>query len=325
MSTNMAARAFAAALSLAAANLPVFADGLRVEQVMSGSAHESFFAISFYGGRGVAVGAAGRVLLSADGGKTWNNAKTDGDATLSLLGVDLSVAGGIAVGQGGLILVQAQQGDWRKVDSSTHERLFGVAMNSRGTAVAVGSFGTILRSKDKGLTWQSIAPADIAQYSDQGAQPHLYGVSVADQGAIVTVGEFGLVLRSDDDGEHWKVMHKGEASLFAIDLHSGAAGYAVGQNGTILRSLDDGTSWSEMHSNSTANLLSVSASAQGSVVITAMHDVLVSPDGARWHQAKWGDFASAWYSGVRFANSATSPPIATLVGQSGRILRMEEK
>jgi photosystem II stability/assembly factor-like uncharacterized protein len=324
MRTRLAAGAIVAALCLSGARLPAHADVLRVEPVLSGSAHQALFAVAFDGDRGVAVGAAGRMLLTADGGKTWQESKTGGGTSLSLLGVDLGGGGGIAVGQGGVILVQREGAAWRKVDAPTHERLFGVIMNSQGTAVAVGAFGTILRSNDRGLTWQSIAPADIAQYSDQGEQPHLYAASITDQGVIVVVGEFGLVLRTDDDGAHWKAMHKGEASLFAIDLHSGAAGYAVGQNGTILRTPDGGVSWSAMNSNSTANLLSVSSSGRGPVVVTAMHDVLSSSDGTSWHQAKWGDFASAWYSGVRFAGSA-SPPAAVLVGHSGRILRMEEQ
>jgi hypothetical protein len=69
-------------------------------------------------------------------------------------------------------------------------------------------------------------------------------------------------------------------------------------------------------------LLSVGTGANGKVVVTAMHEVLVSDDGSSWHQENWGDFGSAWYAGVHFVGTE-SAPAAVLVGHSGRILRMQ--
>jgi photosystem II stability/assembly factor-like uncharacterized protein len=320
---SVTAVAIAAALGLlGTAAAPARAGEAQVEAVVTGTAHQALFAVAFDGERGTAVGAGGQILLSDDGGKSWHASKDSGTTTLSLLGVDVVGGTEIAVGQAGLVLLGDEAGNWRKVNGGTQERLFAVSMNASGTAVAVGAFGTIVRSSDRGQTWQSIAPADIAQYSGQGAQPHLYAVTVDDRGTINVAGEFGLVLRSGDGGAHWAATHKGEASLFALDLHPGGLGYAVGQSGTILRTTDGGSTWSESNSNSNANLLSVSADPSGKVIVTAMHDVLVSDNGASWRQAVWGDFGSAWYSGVRFAGSE-SAPVAVLVGHSGRILRLE--
>jgi len=300
---------------------PAYAGQAAVATIVAGTAHQALFAVAFAGDRGTAVGAAGQILLTEDGGKHWRPSAQSGVTHLSLLGVDVESAGQIAVGQAGTIYVNDGGDHWTQVDGSTKERLFAVNMNSLGLAVAVGAFGTIILSEDRGHTWRSIAPADIAQYSDEGADPHLYAVALDDRGMLNVAGEFGLILRSSDAGKHWAVAHKGDASLFALDLHAGRPGFAVGQSGTILRTTDDGATWSELKSGSTANLLGVSADPNGHVIVTAMDTVLRSEDGgSTWSSMDWGDFGSAWYAGVQFLGS--QPATAILVGHAGRILRM---
>jgi photosystem II stability/assembly factor-like uncharacterized protein len=293
----------------------------KVTALIEGTAHQALFAVAFAGDRGIAVGAAGEILLSNDAGGTWRASKMSGSTTLSLLGVDRRGESEIAVGQGGLILVSQGMDAWQKESADTQERLFAVSMNGNGKAVAVGAFGTVILTNDSGRSWRSIAPPDVATYSDQGAEPHLYAVSVADSGMVTVAGEFGLILRSRDDGAHWTVAHKGEASLFALDLRADGAGFAVGQSGTILRTADGGATWSASASGSEANLLGVSSGADGKAVVTAMNSVLISDDhGSSWRAVAWGDFGSAWYSQVQFVDSP--PDTAILVGHAGRILRM---
>lgn len=295
--------------------------GESVDILLAGHAHDPLFALAFDRDRGVAVGAAGLIYESADRGQTWKRV-LPAPTSLSVLGVDLRRSECLAVGQMGLILRREGADAWNKVDSGTTERLFAVSVNSDGTAVAVGSFGTVLQSVNHGQSWRSIAPENIAQYSaDQLSQPHLYAVVLNDEGVITVAGEFGLILRSSDGGAHWNVLHKGESSLFALDLHSDGPSYAVGQSGVIVRSIDAGETWKDVISNSAANLLGVSASPNGKVVVTAMHDVLTSDDGERWHPLKWGDFGSAWYSGVRLVGTQ-SESAAILVGHAGTILRL---
>lgn len=292
-----------------------------VATIVAGTAHQALFAVAFAGDRGTAVGAGGQILLTEDGGQHWRPSAQSGVTRLSLLGVDVESAGQIAVGQAGTICINDGGDHWTLVEAPTKERLFAVNMNSLGLAVAVGAFGTIILSEDRGHTWRSIAPADIAQYSDEGADPHLYAAALDDRGMLTVAGEFGLILRSSDAGKHWAVAHKGDASLFALDLHAGRPGFAVGQSGTLLRSMDDGATWSELKSGSTANLLGVSADQNGHVIVTAMDTVLRSEDGgSTWSSMDWGDFGSAWYAGVQFLG--TQPATAILVGHAGRILRM---
>jgi photosystem II stability/assembly factor-like uncharacterized protein len=289
---------------------------------VNGTAHSALFSVAFDGASGIAVGAMGQMMLSQDAGRSWQTV-TPAPTDKCLLGVAIGGGRALAVGQSGLIVVRDAKGAWQEVASGTEERLFAVGFNDAGTAAAVGSFGTILLSLDRGATWTSVAPAWAEGFSDQGMEPHLYDVTVAVDGAITVAGEFGLILRSTDAGATWAVLHKGEASLFALDLRDDGVGYAVGQGGTILRTTDGGALWSDVASGSTANLLGVGSGPEGGVVVTAMRDMLASADGLAWRRIESSDFGSAWYSGVSITGAGAGRSVL-VVGHSGRIVRIEQ-
>jgi Photosynthesis system II assembly factor YCF48 len=291
-----------------------------IATVVTGTAHQALFDIALDGEAGIAVGAGGQVLTTRDGGKSWMAVKPAPTAH-GLFGVAISGARKIVVGQAGLVLIRDGDGAWRKASSGTEERLFAVALNGEGVAVAVGAFGKVLRSADGGATWASIAPDWSQGYAEQGLEPHLYDVHVAADGTCTLVGEFGLVLRSTDAGATWTVLHQGTASLFALDLRDDGLGYAVGQGGVILRTTDGGGTWSEVPSGTQANLLGVRSSATGEVLVTAMRDMLASDDGLAWRRVEWGDFASAWYSSVAVTDTGAASR-ALVVGHSGRIVQI---
>jgi photosystem II stability/assembly factor-like uncharacterized protein len=204
--------------------------------------------------------------------------------------------------------------------SGTDNRLFSVAVNAGGRAVAVGAFGTILYSADGGMTWASIAP-DWTSYTKDGEQPHLFDAAIDDKGAMTLVGEFGLILRSED-GKSWKTLHTGEASLFALDLRSDRIGYAVGQNGTVLKTGDGGNTWSNLNVGTTAILLGVRSTKDGKIIVSGMHDMLVSADDGRtWTHMPDKRFGSSWYQGV--ADSGPAQPWL-VVGNAGQVLSISK-
>ncbi len=289
-----------------------------LQAVVSGTPHEALFSIAFYGDVGIAVGAGGAVLESADGGKTWKSAPPVTEVSLLSTSVDQGAA--LAVGQLGVIVRMDGDGKWQKMDSGTQSRLLSVKVNSHGNAVAVGAFGTVLKSDDGGEHWASIAPANWTDFAEQ--EPHLYIADIDDNGVITIGGEYGLLLRSSDSGAHWQILHKGEASLFSMQLRADGNGYAVGQNGTVLHTADHGASWDEVKVDTGANLLGVCAAADGHVVVTGMHDMLVSSDnGSTWRHEGGEEVLSSWYAGT------TSPPTGSgilAVGHSGQIVRIAD-
>lgn len=307
------ALALAALAPLAAAAAP------GVETLRDGTTHEALFAVDVSGATVVAVGAAGAILESSDGGTNW---KTREPITaLALLGVDVEGGSALAVGQQGLMLKRDNQGSWRQIDAGTPERLFAVHQNAVGNAVATGAFGTILKSDDGGEHWQTLA-VDWSDYTQDGQQPHLYAAHVDGKGQITVAGEFGLVLRSADGGRSWSKAHQGEASIFALDLQApGTASYAVGQVGTVLRSDDGGASWTAVDSGSTANLLSVKSVAD-KVLVAGFRETLVSSDGGRsWSTLEDERFGSLWFAGVAGAMVGEQTALVA-VGQAGRVMRL---
>ena len=153
-------------------------------------------------------------------------------------------------------------------------------MKVDGVAVAAGEFGTILRSKDGGATWEPKV-LDWASYRDDGYEPHIYSVDVQDNGRIVLGAEFAYVLVSEDGGETFTLTNKGEKSIFAMHLLPNGTGYAAGQEGLVMKTTDNGSTWTALNSGSNANLFGLWASAQGEIVATGMRALLRSSDGGR--------------------------------------------
>ncbi len=291
----------------------------QISTVLQGTAHQALYSIASFDATIFTVGASGEIRESGDGGNTW---KVSSPATdLALLGVTAGRTGQIAVGQKGVILRREGGDAWSRVDSGTTNRLFSVALNSQGKAVAVGSFGTVLKSDDSGATWHSVAP-EWAKYAADGVEPHIYDVNLDDAGVATIVGEFGLILRSQDEGTTWKLVHKGEASLLALDLkRADRVGYAVGQTATVLRTQDGGATWSVVHEGGGSILLGVRSSTKGEVYVTGMREMLVSDDGGNtWRRESGGDFTTEWYQGLCF-NKAEDAVL--IVGHSGRIVQLK--
>jgi photosystem II stability/assembly factor-like uncharacterized protein len=302
---------------LATVASPLQAAAMHLQRVQIGTAHRALFDVAFAGGEGYAVGAEGRVMRSADGGATWAAEPTD--TRLTLLAVALNGSHRIAVGQMGVAAVRSAAGQWSTVSTGTEERLMGVDVDAAGHAVAVGSFGAVLRSEDGGQQWTPVA-VDWATLIEGGLEPHLYAVQALGDDRFVAVGESGLILQSIDGGQTWIRRNQSDASLFAIHVRADGVGYAVGQTGTLLKTVDGGEQWTRVEVPANANLLGVHATDDGRVVVPGMREMLVSEDdGASWQQLRDGDVARVWYVG---AASAADSRDVIVVGQTERIARV---
>lgn len=308
--TSLAAALVLTACAAVAAETPV-------KVLVQGTAHQALFGVSFNGPQGVAVGAAGEVQTTEDGGKTWKKSKVPTD--LSLLAVHLDAARAVAVGQSGTAFIRSTGAQWEKVDVGTDKRLFGVSANVGGLVAVVGEFGGLYVSEDGGRAWRQVTP-DWSQYvAEAGVEPHLYGVDVSAEGAITIVGEFGLILRSVDKGQTWSMRSRGEASLFAIDIRDDGNGYAVGQDGMIMKTWNHGDSWVCVDSGSRAILTGVWSSANGQVTVSGMREGVVSTDdGTTWQRIDNPEVSTVWYVGVASPGEGG----ALMVGQAGRVIRI---
>ncbi|MCW8196804.1 photosystem II stability/assembly factor-like protein [Proteobacteria bacterium 005FR1] len=289
-----------------------------VEVLHSGTSHRPLFGVDFQedGRRGIAVGDRGTLVLTEDGGLTWT--AKDLTIDLALIGVAVEGEQGLAVGQSGLILAR-KGGQWREVESGTEERLMAVDLNGKGLAVVVGSFGTVLVSKDSGETWEPI-PQSLSEHIEGGYDPHLFAVQVDPNGTITIVGEFGFIAQSSDQGESWEIRHEGEESLSGLQIRPSGIGFAVGQDGAVLKTTDAGKTWEPVVANLTGNLLGVVSTDEGKVLVPGMRHMYVSDDDGRsWKPVTDGDVNSHWY-----AQAAATAEGIIAVGHSGRIIKVEK-
>ncbi|MBB2487583.1 hypothetical protein H5407_20300 [Mitsuaria sp. WAJ17] len=103
------------------------------------------------------------------------------------------------------------------------------------TAVAVGSGGAIIRTKDAGLNW-SIIRGHVAGTED------LTQLSVLDSKTLLASGK-KLLLRSTDAGLSWTTLAAPSSSKLAMAFRTSLAGVAAEYGGKLYRTMDGGQSW----------------------------------------------------------------------------------
>jgi photosystem II stability/assembly factor-like uncharacterized protein len=121
---------------------------------IAGGAFTSYWDIDFPADMtGWAVGDAGTILKTEDGGETWKTQASGVSASLAAVDfVNASV--GFAVGKGGRILRTRDGGaHWVKVGSGTQKGLSAVCFIDASRGWVVGNSGVRLRTTNGGRTW----------------------------------------------------------------------------------------------------------------------------------------------------------------------------
>jgi photosystem II stability/assembly factor-like uncharacterized protein len=187
---------------------------------------------------GWAVGHDALILHSGDGGRTWTSQFQGADLDATLLSVlFLDAQAGFAVGAYGQYLATVDGGiTWtqrRIIEQDRH--LNRITAGPAGTLYIAGEQGTLLRSTDRGATWQTIA----APYDGS-----FYGILPLTPQVLLAYGLRGRIYRSDDNGDSWQLVPVDPRVLLAtaVRLRSGAIVLA-GQARAFLVSRDDGHSF----------------------------------------------------------------------------------
>lgn len=179
--------------------------------------------------RAVAVGNRGRVEITDDAGKTWQEVTVPrSEVANKLLQVRAYPDGaGWAVGELGAVLKTADYGaTWTRVLPEKDQAWNDVFFIGQ-SGWLVGEFGQILRTTDGGANWIAV-PSPV--------KSSLMSVHFRDAQNGVAVGLAGTVLVSADGGASWKeAPHLTREHLNCV-IWDGAAWVAVGDKGVRVTS-----------------------------------------------------------------------------------------
>lgn len=192
---------------------------------------------------GWAVGHAGTILHTEDGGYTWQLQRSDTTSDRPLFAVHFfDHRNGVAVGLWSLVLATQDGGHtWREVKlppppggTRADMSLFYLFRHGDKSLFATSERGFLLRSDDMGLTWSYL--------STGGAGSLWCGISLG-RGRLVAAGVGGNTYASSDGGLTWtksEVASRGSIVRLA-KTNSGLAG--VTSEGAYLTSDDDANSF----------------------------------------------------------------------------------
>jgi serine/threonine protein kinase/photosystem II stability/assembly factor-like uncharacterized protein len=212
-----------------------------------------------------AAGDYGRILHSTDAGKTWEALETGVEVWLNGLWIDTDQTIFAAGADGNLLRGSGDK--WQTLKSNTTDQLYAVQGIDKNTLLAVGAFGTILRSTNRGDTWSIIR----SNTSDE-----LRDIWTDQRGLVIVVGANGCILLSKDFGQTWETKKSpSKQALFSVFGRDALSLYAVGDQGTILASSDGGETFIEKQSGTKEMLNRVLWSEKHGVLIAGNNGLLL--------------------------------------------------
>jgi photosystem II stability/assembly factor-like uncharacterized protein len=222
----------------------------------------------------VAVGERGHILISNDGGASWQ--QVDVPTRAMLTGITfISNDVGLAVGHDSVILRTTDGGaTWERVHWAPEDEapFFDVWFADANNGVAIGAYGSHHRTTDGGLTW------DFEPISD--TDWHLHEIARALDGRLYMAAEAGMAYRSDDGGATWAELPSPyQGSFFGVLPLEDDVVLLFGLRGHLFRSEDAGESWTSLETDIVAMLTSGVKLIDGTIVIVGLGGtVLISTD-----------------------------------------------
>lgn len=178
-----------------------------------------------------AVGHNLMILRSVDGGQSWKTVHIDLETPEPLLDIAQTADGErlIAIGGFGQYLISDDNGQsWQKreFEAFRGSHLNDIVVADSGTMVIAAERGLLLRSRDRGESWQALA----LDYPGS-----MFGGLHLDAGRWLVYGMRGHAFLSSNDGDSWRAIDTGiEDSFFdGVRLDDGRV-VLVGSMRTVL-------------------------------------------------------------------------------------------
>ena len=253
------------------------------------------------GGRIVAVGERGVILLSDDGGAKWRQVPAPTSAGLTAVRF-VGDRAGWAVGHGGVVLSTTDAGEtWqRRFDGVAAAKLQLQAATVSGDAKAVaeaqrmveegadkplldlyfqderhgwviGAYNAAFVTEDGGATWQS-----VSSRLDNPKALHLYAMRARGDSLLI-VGEQGLLLLSWDRGLTFRRLPSPyRGSFFTGEIRSEQEFLVAGLKGNVWRTLDGGATWKALSGGVPVSVTASAVNGAGDVLLASQAGVLLA-------------------------------------------------
>jgi len=183
---------------------------------------------------GWAVGQWGVILATTDGGETWALQRSDTSIDQPLFTVYFQDAQhGWAAGLWSLLLKTDDGGrTWAVVKlpappggGKSDRNLYRIFADRAGTLFIAAEKGTVLRSRDRGATWE---------YRETGNKGSLWAGTAATDGALFVGGLLGHLYRSRDGGDTWTSIDSGASGSITSLIAAGGRVLGVGLEGFVI-------------------------------------------------------------------------------------------
>jgi photosystem II stability/assembly factor-like uncharacterized protein len=172
--------------------------------------------VDFKGNRGCAVGPMGTIMITEDGGHSWQKVSIGSDADLYRVKF-VSENEGWAAG-GRMRMAETNE-------SMRHDQR--------------GGYGYIFHTIDGGKSWE-------CQFAERGR--HLFALDFTDKNTGYACGERGFLIKTTDGGKHWNILPTtGTLNwLYGMKFKDELTGFAVGLNETVIKTTDGGKTWKQL-------------------------------------------------------------------------------
>jgi len=243
-----------------------------------------------------AVGNKGKIIRSDDSGTTWRIQESPTTSHLQDIAI-WDEKSAIVAGDLASVLITDDAGqNWTPVEISVYQfgdQLLQVYIDHvKQQAWISGTMGGVLKSADKGKTWQLTHEEEDVAWND---------IEVDRRGQVWVAGEFGRLQRSTDDGANWEEIEVPTtgSSLMAITFADEIHGVAVGLSGSIMRTENGGDDWTVVEDVTAAHLFDINWDGQQYVAVGNNGIIAYgSPDGSEWQVKKIHPDNSGWYTSI---------------------------
>ncbi len=188
---------------------------------------------------GYAVGAAGTIIKTTNGGDDWT-VQNSGVNSLLYACDFIDASNGVIAGDDGMVLkTNNGGGSWTEVASGTTVNLRCVHFANDDIGFISGLNGTLLRTTNGGSSW---SPVD-AETSNDISHVHFTNSSVG-----YFSGEAGMMKKSNDGGLNWSTLDTGTSDYLAtVHFSTEDFGFTtpVFGGGSVYSTENGGTTWYE--------------------------------------------------------------------------------